>query len=73
MTPLKQLRIDRGLTQKFVYEALKMSQSDFSRYEMGRFTPTLETACKIAEFYGLKKISELRELFKKGDDEKCTE
>ena len=71
MTALKKLRIKRGYTQKYVHEALGISQSDFSRYEAGKFKPTLETACKIAEFYGLKSIKQLKELFKKGgDDEK---
>ena len=63
MTALKQLRIDRGLTQKFVYESLEIPQDNLSRYEMGKFTPTLETACKIAEFYGLKTVAELKKLF----------
>ena len=63
MTALKKLRIKRGYTQKYVHEALGIRQSDFSRYEAGKFTPKLETAILIAEFYKIETVAELKKLF----------
>ena len=64
MTKLKQLRAKKGLQQKFVAGALGITPQKYGQYELGAFIPNLEMACRIAEFYGLEKIEELKNLFK---------
>lgn len=65
MTKLKQLRIEKGLQQKYVAGVLGITPQKYGQYELGVFTPNLEMSCRIAEFYNLKTIKELKELFKK--------
>ena len=64
MTKLKQLRTEKGLQQKFVAGVLGITPQKYGQYELGVFTPNLEMSCRIAEFYGITQISDLKNLFK---------
>ena len=71
---LRQLRTSKGLQQKFVAEACGINVNQLVRYEAGESKPCLRHAIKIAEFYGVKTVEELKNLFEiKGDDAKCGE
>lgn len=50
-TRLKQLRIDRHLTQLQVAKNLNISSALISAYELGSRTPTLENLISLARFY----------------------
>jgi len=63
MTALRQLRISRGLQQKHVAESCDINNNQIRRYEAGENLPCLRHAVKIAEFYGIETISELKKLF----------
>lgn len=47
------LRIERGIYQKELATALKVSVGTISNYEKGRHYPDPLTLCKIAEFFGV--------------------
>ena len=63
MTALKQLRINKGLKQKFVSESCKINFNQIRRYEAGENKPCLSHAIKIAEFYKVETIADLKKLF----------
>jgi transcriptional regulator with XRE-family HTH domain len=63
MTTLRQLRISRGLQQKFISESCGINNNQLVRYESGENKPCLSHAIKIAEFYGIKTVAELKKLF----------
>ena len=63
MTALRQLRTSRGLKQKFVSETCKINNNQLARYEAGQNKPCLSHAVKIAEFYGVETLEQLRKLF----------
>ena len=63
MTTLRQLRISRGLQQKFISESCGINNNQLARYESGENKPCLRHTIKIAEFYGIKTIEELKKLF----------
>ena len=63
MTALKQLRINRRYKQKEVAESCKINFNQIRRYEAGENKPSLVHAVKIAEFYGIKTLEELKKLF----------
>ena len=67
MTMLRQLRISRGLQQKFVSESCGINNNQLVRYEAGENKPCLRHAVKIAEFYGLRTVGELKMLFEIGE------
>lgn len=50
---LKELRIQRGLTQKEVANLLNMSTARYNQYETGKRTPDYETLLSIADFYNV--------------------
>lgn len=50
---LKELRIQNRLTQREISQILNVKQQSYSRYELGTGQPSLETLCKIAEFYNV--------------------
>ncbi|NLY08564.1 MAG: helix-turn-helix domain-containing protein [Tissierellia bacterium] len=49
---LKQLRLEKGLTQKEVAEQIGVSQQQWSQYEKGEAYPRISTAKEIADFFG---------------------
>lgn len=51
MTWLKQLRIDRGFSQKEIAEKLELKPQQFGRYENGKNEIPLKTAVKLAKIY----------------------
>ena len=63
MTELKKVRINKGLQQTFVAESCGLKQYNLGRYENNAKTPGLKIAIKLAEFYGIKTIEELKSLF----------
>ena len=50
---LIKLRKDKNLTQEQVANYLNMSQSTYQHYENLRAEPSIETLCKLADFYGV--------------------
>jgi transcriptional regulator with XRE-family HTH domain len=49
----RNLRIDRGLTQKQVAEYLNIKQNTYSQYEIGVLNYPLETMGRLADLYGV--------------------
>lgn len=52
-TRIKDLRQDRDLTQKDVANFLNVNQRTYSRYELGQHEMTIETICKLADYYNV--------------------
>ena len=50
---IRNLRIDRGLTQKQVAEYLNIKQNTYSQYEIGVLNYPLEAVMKLADLYGV--------------------
>ena len=50
---LKSLRRERKITQKNLAEIFHISQTSVSKYETGEAVPDLETAVKMADFFGV--------------------
>ena len=50
---IRDLRIDRGLTQAQVAEVLHVSQNTYSQYEIGTTRYPLDGVVTLAEFYGV--------------------
>lgn len=50
---LKQHRKALGLTQAQVAQALHMDRSTYAYYELGRASPSIATAVKFADLYGI--------------------
>ena len=63
MTALRQLRTSRGLQQKFVSGSCGINNNQLARYEAGENKPCLRHAVKIAEFYGIETLEQLKKLF----------
>ena len=53
MTGLKKLRRSLGLTQVQLAARCGMLQQDISRIERGEVSPTVRTACRIADGLGI--------------------
>lgn len=51
---LKQLRIEKGLTQAELADALKISRSTIGMYEQGKRKPDFETLEVIADYFNVK-------------------
>ena len=49
---LKELREERGLTQKQVADALKIHSVTYLHYEKGQREPPLSLLAEMAKFYG---------------------
>lgn len=47
---LKELRIEKQITQKKIAERLNITQQTYSDYETGRTNPDIETLIKICDF-----------------------
>lgn len=50
---IRNLRIDRGLTQKQVGAYLGISQNTYSQYELGILNYPVDVVIKLAELYGV--------------------
>ena len=50
---LKSLRRERKMTQENLAEIFHISQTSVSKYETGEAVPDLETAVKMADFFGV--------------------
>ena len=49
---IRNLRIDRGYTQKQVAEYLNIKQNTYSQYEIGVLNYPVDVIIKLADFYG---------------------
>lgn len=61
---LKELRIERGLTQKEAAEKLKTNRSTYANWEQGIRSIDIDTMFKICELYGVD-INEISKQMKK--------
>ena len=50
---IRNLRIDRGLTQKEVAEYLHIKQNTYSQYEVGTLNYPVDALIKLADYYGV--------------------
>ncbi len=62
---LKKCRLQAGLTQTELAEVIGVAQPTIAEYEVGKKTPTLDKAIKIAKILG----TTCEELFKERTDE----
>ncbi|USS92007.1 helix-turn-helix transcriptional regulator [Fructobacillus americanaquae] len=60
---LKELRKEKGVSQKYVADFLGLTKQAVQRYESGLSTPKLETWQKLAEFFDVSVLKLI------GDDE----
>ena len=49
---LKELRIEKGCTQKELADAVKTTADSIYSWEKGRSQPSIETLAKLADFFG---------------------
>ena len=79
MVKLKELRTNRGLSQKELAEIVGVSNSTISMYEMGQREPDFATVVKFADFFGVstdyllgreKESSEKEEIVPRNDEER---
>ena len=50
---LKELRAEKGATQKEVADCICCSPLVYSRYERGEREPDIDTLCRLADFFGV--------------------
>lgn len=50
---IKELRIEKGYTQKFVADYLKIDRSNYSKYELGKLDLSLELFKQICMLYSV--------------------
>ena len=50
---IRNLRIDKGLTQKEVAEYLNVKQNTYSQYEIGVLNYPIDVLMMLADFYGV--------------------
>lgn len=50
---IRDLRVDRGLTQKQVAKLLNISQNTYSQYEIGTTRYPLDAVVELAKFYNV--------------------
>ncbi len=50
---IRNLRIDRGLTQKQIAELLHIKQNTYSQYELGVLNFSVDALLTLADFYGV--------------------
>ena len=53
MERLKELRKKAKLNQKQVADVLGLTVSAYGNYELGQREPTIESLCKLADYYGV--------------------
>ena len=49
----KKIRLDRGLTQKQVANALGITEQSYQRYEYGKVIPSATVLISLADFYNV--------------------
>ena len=49
---LKELRKEKGLTQKQVAQAIRITSSAYANYEQGTREPSIDIIIKICKFFG---------------------
>lgn len=50
---IRNLREDKDLTQKALAEILNVTQTTYSKYELGKINIPIEVFIKLADFYGV--------------------
>lgn len=50
---IRDIRIDRGLTQEDIAKLLHVSQNTYSQYEIGTTRYPLDAVVTLAEYYGV--------------------
>lgn len=50
---IRDMRVDRGLTQDEIAKILHVSQNTYSQYEIGTSRFPLDAVVKLAEYYGV--------------------
>lgn len=50
---LKELRKENKKTQQDVADKLNIAQQTYARYELETSEPTIDTLCKLADYYGV--------------------
>jgi len=50
---IKELRIEKGFSQKFVAEYLKIDRSNYSKYELGKLELSLEMLKQLCMLYNV--------------------
>lgn len=50
---IRNLRIDKGLTQREVADYLNVKQNTYSQYEIGVLNYPIDVLIKLADFYGV--------------------
>ncbi len=50
---LKELRKNEKLTQSDMAKILNVSQTSYGTYELGTSEPTIESLCKLADYYNV--------------------
>lgn len=50
---LKELRLEKGMTQQQVASLLNMKQQSYIRYEYGTGEPSLNTLVKLTQIFGV--------------------
>lgn len=63
---LKNLRKERKMTRESLAKVFHISQTSVSKYETGDAVPDLETALKMADFFGVS-LDEFVVIESKGD------
>lgn len=48
---LKELRLEKGMTQQQIASLLNIKQQSYTRYEYGTGEPSLQTLIKLAEIF----------------------
>lgn len=48
---LKTIRKQRNMRQEDIARYLNVKQATYSGYESGKYEPTIETLCKLADYY----------------------
>ena len=51
MLKIKELRIEKGLTQKKLASAIGVKNYTVANWEQGRTTPSVEDLCSLADFF----------------------
>lgn len=50
---IKELRIEKGFSQKFVAEYLKIDRSNYSKYELGKLELSIEMLKQLCLLYNV--------------------
>lgn len=50
---LRQLRLDKGVSQEELAKWLSVSRTSYTKYETGAYEPSIETLIKLAGYYGV--------------------